>query len=114
MLDDPNMKDKLKAMVKIDPGVADVKDTLGRLAIDIAHHECKEAMESALRLFETYDVDDENPPLHKSRTACVLKAFSHEQQDEDTDVDLENKRLDDNRVPVALKCMGNFEHVRIQ
>ena len=74
---DTNMKDRLHALVKkFDATVADVKDESGRrAAIDKAIPSCKKAMESALRLFEKYDVDFENPPLHKSRTACVLKAF---------------------------------------
>ena len=77
-LGDEARAEQLAEIVRADPWVADIRDRDGRLAINIALPKCKEAMEAALRLFGAFDVDS-GPPLHISRTACVLAATCHKE-----------------------------------
>ena len=91
---DETKADRLKALVKADRNIVDVKNQDGKRVIDRAIPECKHAMESALWLFEKFDVSRDDPIIHKSCTACVFKAL-----------DTKNNTF------VALKCMNDHSQV---
>ena len=69
---------QLAEIVRANPSAAYVRNSDGRRAIDVAHAKGKEARAKALRLFGAFDVDS-GPPLHISRTACVLAATCHKE-----------------------------------
>jgi hypothetical protein len=107
MVNDTSMKRKLYTLVRSDPAIADVKDKKGRRAIDVAiTGGCKEAMESALRLFGTFQVDA-GPVLHESETSVVFKVTKYDEQSDDKD-----NKAGEVGVPTALKCMRDFDQVR--
>ena len=85
---------RLKALAKADRNIVDVKNQDGKRAIDRAIPECKHAMESALWLFEKFDISRDDPIIHKSCTACVFKAL-----------DTKTNTF------VALKCMNDHSQV---
>lgn len=55
MVNDIKKKDIQYNLIKHDPVIVDVTDKDGRRAFDMANPVCKEAMEKALRLFDTVD-----------------------------------------------------------
>lgn len=91
---DETKASRLKALVKADRNIVDVKNEDGKRAVDRALPECKHAMESALWLFDKFHVSRDNPIIHKSCTACVFKAL-----------DTKNNSF------VALKCMNDHSQV---
>jgi hypothetical protein len=73
----------------------------------------KDAMESALRLFKTFDMDD-GPLLHRSKIACVLKVFepmsgSNAISGGNGSRDAAATRV---LIPKTLKCMVEIGQVR--
>ena len=106
------MADRLKKLVEYDRSVANITNREGARVINSGIATCREAMQSALRLCNKFEIDRNSPLLHTSPKACVLKAISHEKKEKEND---ETTTADNSTIPIprALKCMRDYDTVRI-
>ena len=89
----------VQELIKIQPTIAQLKNSNGQKISDIASPGCKNAIETALHLFKKIDVLEEKP-IHKSRTATVLCG-----------VDVATTDGGLHKESVVLKCMHDVNQV---
>ena len=89
--------DWLGEAVKAEASLADLTDTYGRRAIDLAQTDCRKQMQAAIYLLGRFNIDKVTL-LHRSATAAVAAAADHANPEAKP-------------VPVALKAMSSAKQV---